>query len=88
MLGGMIYFDMPIDVTDNRNAVTKLDIGDIAFWPKVGAFCIFFGPTPLSGEDRLPVSPYPVVKIGKIAEDCSDMEFAGDRQPIKIEQTF
>lgn len=88
MLGSQIYFEMPIDYADPEELVTKLEVGDIAYWPKVGALCIFFGPTPLSGDDGLPVSKYPVTKIGRIIEDCSSMEYAGDRQPITIEKTF
>ena len=88
MLGSQIYFELPIDNIDPKNMVTKLDIGDIAYWPKVGAFCIFFGPTPLSGDDGLPVSHYPVAKIGRVIDDCSSMESAGDRQRITLEQAF
>ena len=88
MLGCQIYFEMPVDNAEPGELVTKLEIGDIAYWPKAGAFCIFFGPTPLSGDDGLPVSSYPVVKIGRIVGDCSSLESAGDRQPIRIEKAF
>ncbi|AIZ56000.1 hypothetical protein Mpt1_c00950 [Candidatus Methanoplasma termitum] len=88
MMGGQIYFEMPIDHADPKEMVTKLNVGDIAYWPKVGALCFFYGPTPLSGDDRLPVSRYPVTKIGRMIDDCSSMEDAGDRQHITIEQAF
>jgi hypothetical protein len=86
MLGDEIYFEMPLDSTPGKNTVTVLEKGDIAYWPKVQAFCIFFGPTPLSGEDRKPVTKYPVVKIGRLTGDFSDMEDSGDRTPIFIEK--
>lgn len=60
--------------------MTVLDAGDIAYWPRAYALCLFFGPTPLSGDDGRPVSKYPVIKIGRIDGDCSSMEDAGDRQ--------
>jgi len=88
MLGCQIYFEMPVDNADPGDLITKLQVGDIAYWPKVGAFCIFFGPTPLSGDDGLPVSRYPVTKIGRVLDDCSSMEDAGDRQPITLEKAF
>jgi len=88
MLGCQIYFEMPVDNADPKELVTKLEAGDIAYWPKVGAFCIFFGPTPLSGEDDHPVSRYPVAKIGRMIGDYSTMEDAGDRQPITLEKAF
>ena len=89
MLGGMMYGELPLDVIlPKEGRTTKLETGDIAYWPGPGAFCIFFGPTPLSGEDGQPVAPYPVIKIGKMNGDCSGLEDAGDRQKITILQSF
>lgn len=88
MLGGEIYFEMPLDVETKGELRTVFDAGDIAYWPKVGAFCIFFGPTPLSGEDGRPVSKYKLVKIGELKGDYSDLEYAGDRQNITLERMF
>ena len=89
MLGGMMYGELPLDVIlPKEGRTTKLETGDIAYWPGPGAFCIFFGPTPLSGEDGQPVAPYPVIKIGKMIGDCSGLEEAGDRQKITILQSF
>lgn len=87
MLGDEIYFEFPLkDTAITGEEVTVLDKGDIAYWPKVDALCLFFGPTPLSGEDGRPVSKYPVIKIGKMLGDCSVLEDAGDRQRIFIER--
>ena len=89
MLGGMMYGELPLDVIlPKEGRTTKMETGDIAYWPGPGAFCIFFGPTPLSGEDRQPVAPYPVIKIGKMIGDCSGLEDAGDRQKITILSGF
>ncbi|MCL2296062.1 MAG: cyclophilin-like fold protein [Methanomassiliicoccaceae archaeon] len=89
MFGGQIYFEMPAGGAEPEGSrVTKLEVGDIAYWPKVGALCIFFGPTPLSGDDGHPVSKYSVVKIGRILDDCSSMDSAGDRQRITLERAF
>ena len=87
MLGDEIYFEVPLDeVPMDGERVTVLDAGDIAYWPKVGALCLFVGPTPLSGEDGKPVSRYPVIKIGKMKGDYTVLEDAGDRQRIFIER--
>lgn len=89
MLGDEIYFEMPLDSNmPKEGLVTVLDKGDIAYWPEAKAFCIFFGPTPLSKEDGRPVSRYPVIKIGKLIGDFSEMETAGDRQKIVIKKSF
>ena len=87
MLGSEIYFEFPLtDIDISGEEATVLDAGDIAYLPRAHALCLFFGPTPLSGDDGRPVSKYPVIKIGRIDGDCSSMEDAGDRQRITIEQ--
>lgn len=89
MLGDEIYFEFKLDSKmPTEGLVTTLDKGDIAYWPKADALCIFFGPTPLSKEDGRPVSRYPVVKIGKVIGDCSEFETAGDRQKITIRKDY
>lgn len=89
MLGGMMYGELPLKaVLPKEGRTTQLETGDIAYWPGPGAFCIFFGPTPLSGDDGEPVAPFPVIKIGKMIGDCSKLEDAGDRQKIYIEASF
>lgn len=88
MLGCQIYFEMPLNVKIAGEQKTVFDKGDIAYWPKVDALCIFFGPTPLSGEDGRPVSKFPLIKIGSVTTDCDSMEFAGDRQTIRLERSF
>ena len=81
MLGGMMYGELPLDVIlPKEGRTTKLETGDIAYWPGPGAFCIFFGPT-LSGEDGQP-SPLPMIRSG------DDRRLLGsrcwDRQKITI----
>ena len=89
MLGSMIYCELPLNVIlPKEGRKTVFEKGEIAYWPGPGAFTIFFGPTPLSGEDGKPVSPYPMIPIGKIIGECSGLEEAGDRQRLTIESTF
>jgi hypothetical protein len=61
MLGCQIYFETPTDVGSGGGTETVFEAGDIAYWPGAKALCVFFGPTPLSGEDGKPVSRYPMV---------------------------
>lgn len=88
MLGDEIYFEFPLDSNMNGERATVFDAGDIAYWPKVQALCLFFGPTPLSGEDGRPVSRFPLIKIGKMKGDFKVLETAGDRMKITIEQSL
>lgn len=87
MMGGEIYFEMPLDpVTSESKKITNLKKGDVAWWPGPRALRIFYGPTPLSEDDE-PVSSHPVIKIGHL-EDCEGIEDSGDRQRILMEQVF
>lgn len=62
--GDEIYFDIPVD-TPGENLQPTVDMGDVAYWPPGPAFCIFFGPTPMSsGSEIRPASPVSV--FGKI----------------------
>ncbi|MBI3454635.1 MAG: hypothetical protein HY002_02445 [Candidatus Rokubacteria bacterium] len=55
--GDEIYFAIPVRLPeDGARAVVQL--GDLGYWPPGRAFCIFFGPTPASGEGEIrPASP-------------------------------
>lgn len=88
MIGSMIYFECPLDCSVEGETVTTLDVGDVAYWPNANALCLFFGPTPLSKDDGRPVSPYPVIRIGRLVGDCSALEDAGDRQAIRLDRAF
>ena len=43
-------------------------LGDLGYWPPGQAFCIFFGPTPMSrGDEIRPASP--VTVVGRVTGD-------------------
>jgi uncharacterized protein len=55
--GDEIYFSIPLalEPEDPREVVER---GDLDYWPPGNAFCIFFGPTPMSSGDEVrPASP-------------------------------
>jgi len=59
--GDEIYFSIPVH-RSAENAKSTVALGDIAYWPPGDAFCIFFGPTPMSSGDEIrPASPVNVV---------------------------
>jgi len=59
--GDEIYFPIPVeDKLDNGKEV--VNIGDLGYWPQGNAFCIFFGPTPVSsGGEIKPASAVNIV---------------------------
>ena len=62
--GDEIYFD--VGVSGGPDASQEVvEIGDLGYWPPGRAFCIFFGPTPMSrGDEIRPASAVNVV--GKV----------------------
>jgi uncharacterized protein len=52
--GDEIYFSIPVKVDLEEDAKEIVEVGDMGYWPSGAAFCIFFGPTPVSrpGEIR------------------------------------
>ena len=54
--GDEIYFEIPVGLA-SENAKDVVEAGDLGYWPPGRAFCIFFGPTPLSrGNEIRPAS--------------------------------
>ena len=81
--GDEIYFSIPVEAeTDNAQEVVEL--GELAYWPPGTAFCIFFGPTPMSrGAEIRPASPVNV--FGKLIGDPKAFKQVSDGTVIKIE---
>jgi hypothetical protein len=49
--GDEIYFTIPVSVDEDDDARQEMAVGELAYWPSGSAFCIFFGPTPVSRGD-------------------------------------
>ncbi len=67
--GDEIYFSIPVHVEleDGKELVSA---GDLGFWPAGDAFCIFFGPTPISGKGE--IRPASAVNVfGRIVGEAS-----------------
>ncbi len=62
--GDEIYFEIPVRLAA-ENGKALVDAGDLGYWPPGRAFCIFFGPTPISREDEIRAAS-PVNVLGKV----------------------
>ena len=82
--GDEIYFSIPVKaVADNAQEVVAL--GELAYWPPGSAFCIFFGPTPMSqGAEIRPASPVNV--IGQLIGEPKAFKQVNDGTVVKIER--
>ncbi len=82
--GDEIYFEIPVE-SEIEDGVEFLDEGTIAYWTPGNAFCIFFGLTPASIDDR-PRAAGPVNIIGRIKDkkDLSVLRSFSSNQKISI----
>jgi len=66
--GDEIYFGLPFAAPSDVPQET-VALGDLGYWPPGKAFCIFFGPTPMSrGDEIRPASE--VTVVGRITGDA------------------
>jgi len=66
--GDEIYFSIPLHAEQDPDAKQEVEVGDLGFWPVGDAFCIFFGPTPVSTDEK-PRAYSPVNVFGRITGD-------------------
>ncbi len=63
--GDEVYFPIPV-VAEAEDAVARVSVGDLAYWPEGHCFCIFYGRTPMSGPDGVPIPASRVNLVGTI----------------------
>jgi uncharacterized protein len=63
--GEEYYGDAGLEVDEEPGARTEMAVGELAVWPEGHAFCIFFGPTPVSraGEPRAYANVNPIGRV-------------------------
>ena len=82
--GDEIYFDTDVE-TAGEDLKAVVGMGELAYWPPGQAFCIFFGPTPMSSGDEIrPASP--VAVFGKVEGDATIFKTVRSGVTIIIEQ--
>jgi len=82
--GDEIYFGIPVSA-ENEKPQEVVALGDLGYWPPGSAFCIFFGPTPMSSGDEIrPASP--VTVLGKIDGDPTVFKSVASGAAVKIEK--
>ena len=83
--GDEIYFSIPVSLSE-ENARATVDMGDLGYWPPGSAFCIFFGPTPMSQspDEIRPASPVNV--IGRVVGDPKVFRQVRSGEQVSIQQ--
>jgi hypothetical protein len=60
-------------------------VGELGYWPVGQAFCIFFGPTPVSTDER-PRAYSPVNVIGRVHGDATLFKLIRDGDLVRIDR--
>lgn len=83
--GDEIYFDIPVQSSLEKDAREVVEVGDLGYWPTGSAFCIFFGPTPMSrGNEIRPASAVNV--LGRVSGDAKVFKKVSSGTKVKIER--
>jgi len=82
--GDEIYFQVPVDQQLDSTAAELVHVGDLGYWPSGRAFCIFFGPTPISRKGE--VRPASAVNlIGKVIGDARAFRAVHDGDLMQLD---
>ena len=82
--GEEIYFAIPLkmELEEGQQVVNS---GDLGYWPPGSAFCIFFGPTPVSREEEIRAAS-PVNIFGKLIDDPKVFKEVKEGEIIVVER--
>jgi hypothetical protein len=83
--GDEIYFSIPVKATPEKDAREIVAVGELGYWPPGTAFCIFFGPTPASTDNR-PRAASAVNIIGRVAGDATVFKGVTSGTRVKLER--
>ena len=82
--GDEIYFSIPVRL-DEEDAQELVGMGDLGYWPPGTAFCLFFGPTPMSvGEEIRPASAVNV--FGRVSGDAMVLKQVASGTEVIVEK--
>ena len=64
-----------------------VNLGDLGYWPPGSAFCIFFGPTPISKKDEIRAASA-VDIFGRLVDDAEVFKNVEDGDQIVVERAW
>jgi hypothetical protein len=83
--GDEIYFEIPVSAAQALDARADVAVGELGYWPVGRAFCIFFGPTPVSiGAEPRAYSPVNI--LGRVLGDATRFRAVQDGDAVAIER--
>jgi len=83
--GDEIYFSIPVEAKQEKDAREIVAVGELGYWPPGTAFCIFFGRTPASTDDR-PRAASAVNILGRIQGDATVFKAVPSGTRVRLER--
>jgi uncharacterized protein len=83
--GDEVYFDIPVSVGQAADAIEEVEVGTLGYWSVGKAFCLFFGPTPVSSGEK-PRAASPVNVFGKAIGDLEPLRHIKSGTPVRVQQ--
>jgi hypothetical protein len=81
--GDEIYFSIPVQLAEETGARQDMTIGELGYWPSGTAFCIFFGPTPVSDGPE-PRAYSNVNPFGHVVDELDALRSVRDGDPVTV----
>ena len=82
--GDEIYFTIPVNAQLDESAKEVVEMGELGYWPTGKAFCVFFGPTPMSEPGKI-VPASAVNIIGKVIGDATKFKAVMNEDEVRLE---
>ena len=83
--GDEIYFSIPVEIEEADDARQDMAVGELAYWPSGSAFCIFFGPTPVS-SGNIPRAYSNVNPFGQLDADPAPLLKVQSGEEVNVER--
>lgn len=84
--GDEVYFEIPVVADQAPDARAEVEVGELGYWPVGHAFCIFFGPTPVSTDER-PRAYSPVNILGRVVGDATAFRAVRNGEQVRLTRT-
>ena len=81
--GDEIYFEIPVIAKQESDARADVEVGALGYWEPGHAFCIFFGPTPASLDEK-PRAASPVNILGQVTDDATVLRSVRSGAQVQI----
>jgi uncharacterized protein len=83
--GDEIYFTIPVEAKEEKDAREIVAVGELGYWAPGSAFCIFFGRTPASTDER-PRAASAVNILGTVQGDATAFRAVTSGTLVRLEQ--